>query len=134
MIEKNEKEKERILVTHGTGVYDVTSFASIHPGGASYLSRFANKDITNVMDGSTHQHGPYAYRWMAQYRVGFVDEHFPEITPPNHQLPAKDGFVDWTKPMIWQVGELGPNYVEWLETPTDRPLRLFKSDFCSESY
>jgi len=128
MIEKNSKDK-RLLVTHGSGVYDVTSFAAIHPGGASYLSRFANKDITQVMDGAAHQHGPYAYRWMAQYRVGFV-EHFPQITPPRHTLPSKDGFVDWAAPMIGQVGSLGPRYVEWLETPTDRPLRLFKSDFC----
>ena len=34
MIEKNNNsEKDRILVTHGSGVYDVTTFASIHPGG-----------------------------------------------------------------------------------------------------
>ena len=40
------------------------------------------------MDGKTHTHGPYAYRWMAQYRVGMA-ENFPDITPPNHVLPDK---------------------------------------------
>lgn len=130
MIEKNNnKEQDRILVTHGSGVYDVTTFASIHPGGPKYLSRFKNKDISTVMDGTTHQHGSYAYRWMAQYRVGFA-ENFPQITPPKHVLPDNDGFVDWSQAMLWQVGSLGPKYVEWLETPTDRPLRLFRSDFC----
>ena len=71
MIEKvEERNKNRILVTHGSGVYDVTTFAKIHPGGAGYLTRFANKDITKVMDGAKHQHGSYAYRWMAQVFSG----------------------------------------------------------------
>ena len=63
-----------------------------------------------------------------KYRVGFA-ENFPEITPPNHKLPDFDGFVHWNEPMLYQVGSLQGKYVEWLETPTDRPLRLFKSDF-----
>ena len=50
------------------------------------------------MDGKTHQHGSYAYRWMAQYRVGFA-ENFPQITPPKHVLPDNDGFVDWSQVM-----------------------------------
>ena len=37
------KNEDRILVSHGTGVYDVTSFAEIHPGGREYLTRFKNK-------------------------------------------------------------------------------------------
>ena len=36
---------ERTVVTHGSGVYDVTSFADIHPGGRSYFDRF-NKKVT----------------------------------------------------------------------------------------
>ena len=62
------------------------------------------------MDGKSHQHGPYAYRWMAQYRGG-VAENFPEITPPDHVLPENDGFVNWTKPMLWQVGGLKERYL-----------------------
>ena len=52
-VENNNSEKvpkpgtndssDRILVSHGTGVYDVTSFAAIHPGGPGYLTRFKNK-------------------------------------------------------------------------------------------
>ena len=62
------------------------------------------------MDGKTHQHGPYAYRWMAQYRVGFA-ENFPQITPPDHVLPDNDGFVNWNRPMLWQVGGLKERYL-----------------------
>lgn len=37
--------------------------------------------------------------------------------------------VDWNKPMLAQVGKLGPNYIRWVHSPVDRPLRLFSSDF-----
>lgn len=124
---KNSEEGERTIVTHGTGVYDVTSFADIHPGGRRYFDTFNKKDITNVMDGKTHQHGPYAMRWMAQYRVGFAKD-YPNLETPQLQLPKSDGYVDWSKPMFWQVGDLKEKYNEWLEIPTDRPLRLFKHD------
>ena len=39
----NNSDEDRILVAHGTGVYDVTKFADIHPGGKSFLTRFRNK-------------------------------------------------------------------------------------------
>ena len=47
---KNDSS-ERILVSHGSGVYDVTSFAAIHPGGAGYLTRFKNKVFRNNLAG-----------------------------------------------------------------------------------
>jgi len=128
-VDRNENRKgARTVVTHGTGVYDVTSFADIHPGGRAYFDRFNKKDITNVMDGKTHQHGPYAMRWMAQYRVGYAKD-YPKLETPELNLPNNDGFVDWSKPMFWQVGALKEKYNDWLEIPTDRPLRLFKHDF-----
>lgn len=37
--------------------------------------------------------------------------------------------VDWSQPMFWQVGSLGPKYKEWVLAPVDRRLRLFGSDF-----
>ena len=40
---KSHESSDRILVSHGTGVYDVTTFAEIHPGGREYLTRFKNK-------------------------------------------------------------------------------------------
>ena len=62
------------------------------------------------MDGPSHSHGRYAYRWMAQYRVGFADN-FPEITPPAYSLPSIDSYgIDWSKPVIPQVGSLREKY------------------------
>lgn len=37
--------------------------------------------------------------------------------------------VDWDKPMLAQVGKLGPDYLKWVHSPVDRPLRLFSSSF-----
>lgn len=124
---KNNEKDDRTIVTHGTGVYDVTKFADIHPGGRRYFDVFNKKDITDVMDGKIHQHGPYAMRWMAQYRVGYIKD-YPNLEAPELRLPNSDGYVDWSKPMFWQVGNLKERYNEWLEIPTDRPLRLFKHD------
>lgn len=37
--------------------------------------------------------------------------------------------VDWSKPMIPQIGKLGNQYSDWVHKPVDRPLRLFYYDF-----
>lgn len=36
--------------------------------------------------------------------------------------------VDWSKPMVAQVGRLGAEYNKWVHSPVDRPLRLFGPD------
>lgn len=35
--------------------------------------------------------------------------------------------VDWDKPMLSQVGSLGTKYYEWVTSPVDRQLRLFRN-------
>lgn len=42
--------------------------------------------------------------------------------------PLQD-LVDWKKPLLWQVGQLGEKYHEWVHQPVSRPIRLFQSDF-----
>lgn len=37
--------------------------------------------------------------------------------------------IDWNKAILPQVGKLGPDYLSWVHSPVDRPLRLFESDF-----
>lgn len=36
--------------------------------------------------------------------------------------------IDWNKPLLSQVAKLGPHYNEWVHTPVNHKLRLFKSD------
>ncbi|XP_065186362.1 fatty acid 2-hydroxylase-like [Sycon ciliatum] len=40
-----------------------------------------------------------------------------------------EDLVDWSKPMLSQVGQLGSLYHTWVHAPVDKPLRLFHSDF-----
>ena len=40
-------------------------------------------------------------------------------------FPNSQELVDWSKPMVAQVGKLGPEYLKWVHSPVNRPLRLF---------
>ena len=51
---KNSEEGSRTIVTHGTGVYDVTTFADIHPGGRSYFDAFNKKVEVDLLFHGTH--------------------------------------------------------------------------------
>nr|CAD7393156.1 unnamed protein product [Timema cristinae] len=62
------------------------------------------------------------------------DQHKPATFPyfmlVRVTLPGSDTkLVDWSKPMLWQVGHLGKRYQEWVSSPVDRRLRLFQSNF-----
>lgn len=48
-------------------------------------------------------------KWLSEFRVGFADE-YPDFETPKLNLPDNDGFVDWTKPVLWQVGDLKERY------------------------
>uniref|UniRef100_UPI00359027ED fatty acid 2-hydroxylase isoform X1 n=1 Tax=Myxine glutinosa TaxID=7769 RepID=UPI00359027ED len=43
-------------------------------------------------------------------------------------VSTKNDLVDWTRPLLWQVGHLGGKYNEWVHQPVDRDIRLFHSD------
>lgn len=45
-----------------------------------------------------------------------------------HLLLFQD-LIDWNKAILPQVGKLGADYLHWVHSPVDRPLRLFESDF-----
>ena len=62
---KSHESSDRILVSHGTGVYDVTTFAEIHPGGREYLTRFKNKVriLSNYTDQTVNSGYFKCYGW-----------------------------------------------------------------------
>lgn len=37
--------------------------------------------------------------------------------------------IDWSKPLLSQVPQLGPHYKDWVHTPVNKKLRLFGSDY-----
>ncbi|XP_037033236.1 dihydroceramide fatty acyl 2-hydroxylase FAH2 isoform X1 [Bradysia coprophila] len=44
---------------------------------------------------------------------------------PHKTDESMEHLVDWSKPMLSQIGSLKENYSEWVNKPVDRPLRLF---------
>ena len=44
MSDRNKnRTKKSVVVTHGTGVYDLTTFSDVHPGGRKYLDGYNKK-------------------------------------------------------------------------------------------
>ncbi|XP_069460244.1 fatty acid 2-hydroxylase [Ambystoma mexicanum] len=145
------------LVLCGQRVYDVSSFVRRHPGGERMLLENAGRDVSAALRGPPHQHSENALRWLEQYHVGSLQgqesdegvedgQQVPRLRTTgqakNDSVPAKysrmdamftdldpdNDLVDWSKPLLWQVGHLGEKYDEWVHQPVDRAIRLFHSD------
>ncbi|XP_061450243.1 fatty acid 2-hydroxylase [Rhineura floridana] len=146
------------LVVTGRRLYDVSAFVQLHPGGPELLLERAGTDVSAALDGPPHRHSENARRWLEQYYLGELDEDQPEeedapqqqqesclkqwssASPPEvtkakemdtryKVVDVDQDLVDWSKPLLWQVGHLGEKYEEWVHQPVDRPIRLFHSDF-----
>ncbi|XP_033755379.1 fatty acid 2-hydroxylase-like [Pecten maximus] len=142
----------QVVVISDAKVYDVSDFVERHPGGKHYLLDHVGEDVTNLMSGeSPHQHTSAATAILKKYCIGHYKHHQgknglrhreingnvkngnlkndePEI-PMDHYTDLEK-LVDWDKPMLGQVGDLGDRYFEWVHYPEDKHIRLFHSDFC----
>eukprot|EP01006_Ploeotia_vitrea_P028582 TRINITY_DN61259_c0_g2_i1.p1 TRINITY_DN61259_c0_g2~~TRINITY_DN61259_c0_g2_i1.p1 ORF type:complete len:334 (+),score=18.24 TRINITY_DN61259_c0_g2_i1:24-1004(+) len=111
-------------VTMDGNVYDITLFLDQHPGGAKVLVPYLGKDITQAMKGETetgtHSHSDFAYELLDKYKLGKCSKEKP--------VGVK---VDWSKPILRQVGGMGDKYHKWVHSfpTTDHTIRLFESDF-----
>lgn len=108
-------------VNYGANQYDITEFLRNHPGGRNYVDGYKDKDVAKRMKDTNHSTS--AYYLLREYKVGDRNEGKNEETEDLEKL------VDWGKPMLSQVASLGYRYNEWVSSPVDRTLRLFKSDF-----
>ena len=62
---------QRIHVTRGGNVYDVTDFAKRHPGGRELLLKHNGQDIEDIMQSQdSHVHSKAAYTILDKYYVG----------------------------------------------------------------
>eukprot|EP00058_Branchiostoma_floridae_P008784 XP_002594272.1 hypothetical protein BRAFLDRAFT_65126 [Branchiostoma floridae] len=118
----------RLRLVHDGKHYDVTEFAQRHPGGKLVLQRYQGQDVTAVMKGPLHRHSPAAYSMLSQYCVeeigGAADSN------GNVKLHHRESLIDWNKPLLGQVGQLGDLYDEWVHYPVEKPYRLFSSEVC----
>ncbi|RZF45336.1 hypothetical protein LSTR_LSTR010423 [Laodelphax striatellus] len=116
-----DQAKARLIVKYNGEDHDITRFGKFHPGGARTLQRFAGRDVSETLE-RTH-HSPAALKLVPEYRV--KDEQ--QVSPTNADDWDRD-LIDWSQPLLYQVGSLADNYQAWLLAPVDRNLRLFRSD------
>ncbi|XP_055693928.1 uncharacterized protein LOC129796178 [Lutzomyia longipalpis] len=140
-----------LLVKYRNKLYDITDFAHKHPGGIGTLGKLDNMDITHHFSAMP-PHSPAAKYLMKEYRVTNAPEteqngkvsNGIHLNGHNYHHRGKEAnnngdlhtalddiddsmeyLVDWSSAMIPQIANLGSNYVEWVNKPVDRPLRLF---------
>lgn len=129
-IRKHDKENDAWVVKDGE-VFDVSKFLGEHPGGSSIVLPHLGTDIREIfMDEDMHEHSKAAHSMMARYRIGILAG-----AAVRSQVHASDAAgqpqIDFSKPIIRQVGKLGKHYNSYIHTPQvlDEPARFFEYDF-----
>jgi len=138
-------QRGNVWVSAKGKVYDVSSFASDHPGGDDILLKYAGQDVTAVMkDASEHEHSESAYSILDDLLIGKIgteetglldkdweatDDFKPEDTDEAADF-AKNSFLDLRKPLIRQVWEANWSksyYLKQVHQPRHipEPARLF---------
>ena len=110
-------------------VYDVSHFLKEHPGGAAIVIPHLGTDIDDVFeDGDLHMHSRAAHAMLLRFQIG--------VLAGAHSAERKrdgDGdrlYIDWSKPIVCQIGQLGERYNEFIHSPQvlDAPARFFQSN------
>lgn len=113
-------------------VYDITPFLSSHPGGADVIYEVLGGDASAAMDGGSHSHSAYAYKLLEKYRIGeLVDSEKDETKISTTNTTEEEIYqVDWSKPILPQIGEMGSAYDAWIHSfpTTDHTVKMFQND------
>ena len=68
-ISKHNKETDCYLLING-GVYDVTEYMYMHPGGVKKIVDSCGKDVTESFATKGHKHSKKAWSELNQYKIG----------------------------------------------------------------
>jgi len=120
-------EKDAWVVFSG-GVYNVTSFMKMHPGGKEILLDHLGQDITEMfVSNRIHSHSEKAFRILDKYCIGFVDN--SQLKRSNDTLAS---LINFNLPILPQVINMDPaKYQPWLTLANgSSKMRIFESDFC----
>lgn len=71
-VRKHGQDAERVWVTKGNSVYDITDWVPGHPGGEVIL-RAAGGSIDQYWDIFSIHQKPYVYEILEEYRIGIID-------------------------------------------------------------
>ncbi|XP_055528265.1 uncharacterized protein LOC129720699 [Wyeomyia smithii] len=143
-----------LVVRFKDATYDLSEFAHKHPGGINTLKGLHNQDMQERF-AKAPAHSNAATYLMKEYKIcdnnNNIDNHKVSASSDNGHLnglmngtngtislngtsngylpqntdDSMEHLVDWSKPMLTQIPTLGEHYVEWVNKPVDRKLRLF---------
>ncbi|KAJ7560518.1 hypothetical protein O6H91_04G133500 [Diphasiastrum complanatum] len=141
-IHKHNSPEDAWIVVDGK-VYNITEFVDIHPGGAEIIfEHISQADLGELMRGSSHPeahfHSQAAFRMLSQFMIGTVESAYRDdekgstnnLKPHSSSISSTNFEVDLTKPLVFQVGNLGERYQAWIHDPLvcNEPPRFFQSD------
>ncbi|KAJ8963443.1 hypothetical protein NQ318_018923 [Aromia moschata] len=107
---------EKFEIKFKDNKYNIYEFLNNHPGGINYVRPYEQKDVAKRMKDFDHSNA--AYYLLKEYKDGGRSKDQAEGEDLEY-------LVDWDKPMLSQVANLGHKYKEWVLSPVDRQLRLF---------
>lgn len=115
-----DDKKGSLPVIYEGEYYDLSLFYEVHPGGEKHLTLRKGKDITKAFHTSPHPHTKFAVDWLRQFKIDHPEEEAKLVRVDEEN-------VDWNKGLLFRVHKL-KNYIEWIDKPVHRPLRLFDND------
>ena len=93
-VRKHRAMADRVWVTHGTGVYDVTDFIAGHPGGAGRLMLAAGGPLEPFWKTYPQHAKPYVLELLERHRIGQLDPLDPEAAAAaSSQLSPDDPYA-----------------------------------------
>lgn len=120
---------ERMYVVVDSGVFDITDFRHLHPGGEElFLAVKPGHDLTKMFIGAgaragdpssrSHKHSANARRMLETYRIGALPHGYRSTGGErSDDVPGVDDVqVDWSKGMVWQAGMMGDAYQPWINS------------------
>jgi len=130
-VKQHDKESDAWVVFKGD-VFDVTKFIKEHPGGSSIVVPHLGTDISEAfVDDDIHVHSRSAHDIIKRYKIGEIGDGSSKKSTQIVKEEKKGKELDFTKPIIFQVGTMGTDYIEYIHKPQalDEPARFFEYDF-----
>ncbi|KAM6294485.1 LOW QUALITY PROTEIN: sulfite oxidase, mitochondrial [Aegotheles albertisi] len=83
-VRRHRSPRDRVWVTHGTEVFDVTDFVELHPGGADKILLAAGGPLEPFWALYAVHNEPHVLELLREYKVG-------ELSPAEAPLPPAPG-------------------------------------------
>ncbi|XP_020707180.2 fatty acid 2-hydroxylase [Athalia rosae] len=115
VVNDDEDPSEEFVVNYKGRSYNIKPLLKKHPGGSKILKPYKGLSLDEAM--VTNPHSVAAFHLFEEFLQDH-EEAYQEI----------EKLVDWSAPLLSQVGSLGDRYWEWVNLPVNRPIRLFASD------